>query len=111
MDVHACVESGMRPRPYHAVVPLARPDCTMLPRFDALLIDMDGTLVDSRALGVAPDRCIVIEDADAGIAAGWPPDGWHLSAAMTARHSLLPTPSPAVPSHRLTSLAHGVKVK
>lgn len=42
----------------------------MLPRFDALLIDMDGTRVDSRALGVAPDRCIVIEDADAGIAAG-----------------------------------------
>lgn len=83
----------------------------MLPRFDALLIDMDGTRVDSRALGVAPDRCIVIEDADAGIAAGWPPDGWHLSAAMTAQHSLLPAPSPAVPSHRLTSLAHGVKVK
>jgi len=69
MDVHACVESGVRPRAYHAV-PLARPDCTMLPRFDALLIDMDGTRVDSRALGVAPDRCIVIEDADAGIAAG-----------------------------------------
>ena len=42
----------------------------MLPRFDALLIDMDDTRVDSRALGVAPDRCIVIEDADAGIAAG-----------------------------------------
>ncbi len=42
----------------------------MLPRFDALLIDMDGTRVDSRAPSVAPACCIVIEDADAGIAAG-----------------------------------------
>lgn len=30
----------------------------------------DCYLMAARALGVAPDRCIVIEDADAGIAAG-----------------------------------------
>jgi HAD superfamily hydrolase (TIGR01509 family) len=61
--------------------------------------DPSGYLLAASRLGVAPERCLVVEDSAAGIAAG-------VAAGMRVVATACANPPPGAPGHQDQSLAH-----